>query len=106
MSSTTNHPTHDPTDPADQHGGTDHEHHGEHDDIGCLQAIEAFYAYLDGELESPESIAQFEHHMAHCRSCFSRAQMERTLTERMKESARSEAPEALKSRLRNLMKKF
>ena len=76
------------------------------DDIGCLRAIEAFYAYLDGELDDPESIAEFEHHMAHCRSCFSRTQLERTLTQRMKETARSEAPEALKSRIRNLMNKF
>jgi anti-sigma factor (TIGR02949 family) len=105
----------DPKHPADHHCPTghpdhpdrpDHAHHGDHDDIGCLRAIEAFYAYLDGELDDPESIAEFEHHMAHCRSCFSRTQLERTLTQRMKETARSEAPEALKSRIRNLMNKF
>jgi len=80
--------------------------HPDHDDIGCLEAIEAFYAYLDGELDDPESIAQFEHHMAHCRSCYSRTQMERMLNERMKASGRSTAPDALRDRLRNLMKKF
>jgi anti-sigma factor (TIGR02949 family) len=111
----------DPKHPADQHcptGHPDHSdhsdhpdhhdraHHGDPDDIGCLRAIEAFYAYLDGELDEPESIAEFEHHMAHCRSCFSRTQVERMLTDRMKETARSKAPEALKSRLRNLMNKF
>lgn len=98
--------------PADQHCPTgqpdhpDHAHHGDHEDIGCLRAIEAFYAYLDGELDDPESIAEFEHHMAHCRSCFSRTQMERMLTERMKKTAKSKAPEALKLRLRNLLNKF
>ena len=45
-------------------------------DIGCLRAIEAFYAYLDGELDDPESIADFEHHLGHCRSCFSRIEMD------------------------------
>lgn len=76
------------------------------DDIGCLQAIEAFYAYLDGELDDPESIANFEHHMSHCRSCFTRAEIERALTEHLRESAKSRAPEALRARLRNLIDKF
>ena len=76
------------------------------DDIGCLEALEAFYAYLDGELDNPESIADFEHHMSHCRSCFSRTELERTLTERMKDSGKSQAPDALKARLRNLLDKL
>jgi anti-sigma factor (TIGR02949 family) len=80
--------------------------HPDADDIGCLQAIEAFYAYLDGELDDPESIANFEHHMSHCRSCFTRAEIERALTEHLRESAKSRAPEALRARLRNLIDKF
>ena len=75
-------------------------------DIGCLEAIEAFYAYLDGEMDDPQSIADFEHHMQHCRSCYSRAQVERLLTERAKEKAASRAPERLQSRLRKLMDNF
>ena len=78
---------------------------GRHD-IGCLAAIEAMYAYLDGELDGPDAVADFEHHMAHCRSCFSRAQLEGFLTRRMKESAASQAPDALKARLRKLMEDF
>ena len=75
-------------------------------DIGCLRAIEAFYAYLDGELEDPKSIEEFEHHMDHCRSCFSRAEIEGLLTERMKKSAQSKAPQDLRSRLRELLDDF
>lgn len=75
-------------------------------DIGCLAALEAFYAYLDGELDDPESIADFEHHMSHCRSCFSRTEIERALTSHIRNSARSRAPDALRSRLRNLIEKF
>ena len=75
-------------------------------DIGCLQAIEAFYAYLDGEIEDPKSIEEFEHHMRHCRSCYSRADVERLLTQRIAESARAKAPEMLQNRLRDLMHEF
>lgn len=78
----------------------------DHDDIGCMQAIEAFYAYLDGELEDPKSIEEFEDHMNHCRSCYSRADVEKMLTGRMRESARSSAPEQLQDRLRKLMDEF
>ena len=75
-------------------------------DIGCLQAIEAFYAYLDGELDDPEAIADFEHHLGHCRSCFSRVEMEKALNERMRKSAKHESPEALRKRDGKHMEKF
>ena len=75
-------------------------------DIGCLRAIEAFYAYLDGELDDPESIADFEHHLGHCRSCFSRVEMEKALNKRMQQSAKKESPEALRDRVSKLMDKF
>jgi anti-sigma factor (TIGR02949 family) len=75
-------------------------------DIGCLRAIEAFYAYLDGELDDPESIADFEHHLGHCRSCFSRVEMEQALNKRIQKSARKESPEALRDRVSKLMEKF
>lgn len=81
------------------------ENHG-HDDIGCLAAIEAFYAYLDGELSEPQAIEDFEHHMSHCRSCFSRAEVERLLSERLRQSATSKAPEDLRDRVRRLMDEF
>ncbi|NCF50903.1 anti-sigma factor [Gammaproteobacteria bacterium] len=75
-------------------------------DIGCLQAIDALYAYLDGELDDPASVTSFEHHMQHCRSCYSRAEIEGLLTARLRETARSQAPEALQARLRKLMDDF
>ena len=78
----------------------------QHEDIGCLEAIEAFYAYLDGELDDPKSIAEFEHHMSHCRSCYSRADIEKMLTQRIRKSARSSAPDGLQTRLRKLMDEF
>ena len=76
------------------------------DDIGCLEAIEAFYTYLDGELKDPEAIDDFEHHMSHCRSCYSRKDVESLLTKRMRESSKSQAPQVLQGRLRKLMDDF
>ena len=80
--------------------------HQDHDDIGCLAAIEAFYAYLDNELDDPKSVADFEHHMAHCRSCFTRAELEGLLNKRLRELATHRAPDRLRSRLRGLMNRF
>ena len=79
----------------------DHEHN--HDDIGCLEAIETLYAYLDGELGDEISIEQVEKHMAHCRSCYSRKDVERALTEHIRRSQRETAPAALQTRLKKLM---
>jgi anti-sigma factor (TIGR02949 family) len=75
-------------------------------DIGCLSAIEAFYAYLDGELNDPESVADFEYHLAHCRSCFSRIEMEKALNKRIRTAAKRESPEDLRDRVSKLMEKF
>jgi anti-sigma factor (TIGR02949 family) len=83
-----------------------HDHEHEREDIGCLEAIEMFYAYLDGELEGPESTEEFEHHLEHCRGCFSRLEFEGLLTERLKQAATEQAPEALRRRLKILMENF
>jgi anti-sigma factor (TIGR02949 family) len=76
------------------------------DEIGCLEAIETLYAYLDGELGDSDAIARVEQHLGHCESCYSRAELERKLTEHLQRSARRKAPEALQSRLRGLMDKL
>lgn len=78
----------------------------ETDEIGCLEAIEGLYAYLDGEIDDPETMAKIEHHLGHCRSCYSRTGLERALTERIRNSAKGQAPERLQHRLRDLIDKF
>ena len=75
-------------------------------DIGCLQAIEALYAYLDGELEDPESVEEFERHLSHCRSCFSRIEMEKALSKRLRGTTKRRSPEELRDRVRKLMNEF
>ena len=76
------------------------------DEIGCLEAIESLYAYLDGEIRDREKLARIEHHLGHCRSCYSRKQLESLLTQRLKATAESAAPAELKDRLHALMEKF
>lgn len=81
-------------------------HDHEDDDIGCLEAINGLYAYLDGELDDAEAIAQIEHHMSHCRNCFSRNELENALTERIRKSVKDKTPESVQNRLKDLMDKF
>lgn len=78
----------------------------EREDIGCLKAIEMFYAYLDGELGDAGTVAEFEHHLEHCRSCFSRMEFEKLLTARLRVLAGQQAPLSLQARLRTLMERF
>jgi anti-sigma factor (TIGR02949 family) len=76
------------------------------EEIGCLEAIESLYAYLDGEVGDPDATAVIEHHLSHCRSCCSRAEMERALTQRLRASAGQQAPASLQHRLHTLLAKF
>lgn len=72
-------------------------------DSDCLEAFDYLYAYLNDELKDAESIAKLEQHLNHCRSCYSRAQMERQLNKRISETGREKPPEKLRNRLRKLM---
>lgn len=76
------------------------------DEIGCLEAIDNLYAYLDGELDDEQSLARFKKHIRHCRSCYSRSELEGALTERIRRSGKDKAPASLQSRLRKLMDDF
>lgn len=78
----------------------------EPEEIDCLEAIDNLYAYLDGELKDQEDLAKFQQHLSHCRSCFSRAELEGVLSERIKESGVKKTPEALQNRLRKLIDNF
>ena len=76
-------------------------------DIGCLEAIENFYAWLDDEIKDPDAIRQLEEHIRHCDSCYSRAEMERALTHHIRQVGRMDDPgpslDALKDRLRKIV---
>jgi anti-sigma factor (TIGR02949 family) len=81
----------------------------DHDEIldsDCLEAFDHVYAYINGELKDSETIARIEHHLSHCKSCYSRAQMERKINERLKASSEPSAPEQLQTRLKLLIEDF
>ncbi|MGD8572090.1 MAG: zf-HC2 domain-containing protein [Gammaproteobacteria bacterium] len=75
------------------------------EEIDCLEAIGHLYAYLDGELGA-ETISKFEHHLHHCRSCFSRAQLEKALSNRLSSMNDDQPPESVENRVRNLLDKL
>jgi anti-sigma factor (TIGR02949 family) len=75
-------------------------------DSDCLEAFDHLYAYLNGELKDPDAVAKIEHHLDHCRSCFSRAQIERELNARLKQSGNDTPPESLQNRLKKLIDNF
>ena len=53
------------------------------DGMGCEEALERLATYLDGEL-APDDVPEMEKHLERCRSCFSRAEFERRLKERLR----------------------
>jgi anti-sigma factor (TIGR02949 family) len=82
----------------------EHKHHDtSENEIDCLEAFDLLYAYLNNEITNPVDLSNIEHHLSHCKSCFSRAQMERELNDRMKESEKPDMPDTLKKRLNNLL---
>jgi anti-sigma factor (TIGR02949 family) len=78
----------------------------EHLDGDCLEAFDRLYAYLDGEIKDPEDLARIEGHLSHCRSCFSRAQIEREINERLKTTRSDSVPASLEQRLKKLIQDF
>lgn len=74
-------------------------------DITCDEVLEQLFAYLDGEL-SADQLATIEHHLEHCRDCFSRAEFERKLRAKVAEAAQAAAPDRLHRRVRMLMRRF
>ena len=75
-------------------------------DSDCLEAFDHLYAYLNGELKDQKSVDMIEHHLDHCRSCYSRAQMERELNDRLKKSGKDETPSSMKDRMKKLINDF
>jgi anti-sigma factor (TIGR02949 family) len=76
------------------------------EEIGCLESIETLYAYLDGEVRNPEDVAKFEYHLSHCRSCYSRAELERRLSGRIRSSGVLQMPDDLRDRIKDLLSRL
>lgn len=72
----------------------------------CLEAFDHVYAYINNELQDETTISMIEHHLSHCKSCYSRAEMERQLNDRLKNISEHEPPEKLRKRMKSLIDKF
>lgn len=72
-------------------------------ELDCIHALEFLYAYLDGELDDPVVFEQVEHHLGHCKSCYSRTEVERALAAYARKSQAVSPPERLQKRLKNLL---
>lgn len=76
----------------------------EREPIDCEEALARLAAYLDDELEETSS-AEVRRHLETCRSCYSRAEFERRLKERVRSDLKSEeVPAGFEERLRGLIR--
>lgn len=73
--------------------------------ISCNEVLEHLFAYLDREMDH-QTAAEIEHHLEHCRGCFSRAEFERKLKARVRDAGASPASERLRARIKDIVEKF
>ncbi len=79
--------------------------HDKIQEISCEDVLKHLVDYLHGEVDDAK-FSEIEKHLDSCRGCFSRAEFETALKDRVKDEARETAPEALQDRLKTLMDKF
>lgn len=73
--------------------------------ISCEEVVERLFDYLDHEVDTDTS-AEIERHLERCHDCFSRAEFERKLREQVTRSGKQEAPERLRLRIRDMIRRF
>lgn len=71
----------------------------------CEEVIERLFDYLDRELDVQQA-EEIERHLARCRDCFTRAEFEKRLRERVAASGTVPAPPRLRSRVQRLLDRF
>ena len=73
--------------------------------IGCNEALTHLLEYLDQELKGAKS-QEVKHHIDLCRSCFSRAEFEQRLKNRLREAGHETAGREFEKRIKTLLKRF
>lgn len=71
----------------------------------CEDALGLLAAYLDGELEGGIG-GEVESHLEKCRSCYSRAEFERRLKQKVAESGQADVRPELRDRVGDLIRSF
>ena len=72
------------------------------DDLRCEDAIRLLAQYLDRELDSLRA-EELERHLRTCRTCYSRAEFERRLMERLATLGAADVPLSLHRRILELV---
>lgn len=73
--------------------------------ISCDEALQHLFAYLDRELDE-RSRGEMEQHLHRCRSCYSRAEFEKRLKERLRATGHDELPATLAARVQKIVGSF
>lgn len=73
--------------------------------LTCEEALRFLAAYLDGELQGAGD-GDLEDHLARCRSCYSRAEFEKQLKQRVGALGHSELRPEFTARVRRLLDDF
>lgn len=71
----------------------------------CEEVIEQLFDYLDRELDNEVS-ERMDRHLERCRDCFTRAEFEKRLREKVNEAVEVEAPDSLRRRIRRVLDEF
>jgi anti-sigma factor (TIGR02949 family) len=77
----------------------------EHDKMRCEEVISHLLTYLDGEIDDAKR-AQIDHHLEECRGCFSRAEFEKALRDRVRQTGDAPPPASLQDRIKSLIDQF
>lgn len=74
-------------------------------ELSCEDVIDKLLEYLDHELDA-EAEADIARHIETCRACFTRAEFERKLRQRITETGERKAPDSLRRRIRSLVSRY
>ena len=74
-------------------------------DIDCEQALRKLFDFIDHELDDDERDA-VQRHLSTCRSCYSRANFERRLKDKLHELRHDEPGPDAEERIRRLLRSF
>ena len=77
----------------------------EPDKIRCEEVIAHLFSYLDGEIDDAGR-AQIDRHLEECRGCFSRAEFEKALRDRLRQAGDTQASPSLQERIKALIEQF
>ena len=74
-------------------------------DINCEEALKHILAFIDHELADGEREG-LERHLRACRSCFSRAEFERQLKDKLRGLTSNETADTTRDRIKALIQTF